>query len=94
MKGIKQRVLRKLPIAVPSVTDGSELPASVERKLTTHWIREELGFEGIVTSDDLWYEKVVERFGAEEVGIKAIQAGHDALLKPANAVKMIDETER
>jgi beta-N-acetylhexosaminidase len=62
----------------------------VEGQLTTHWIREELGFEGIVTSDDLWYEKVVERFGAEEVGIRAIQAGHDALLKPANAIKMIE----
>jgi beta-N-acetylhexosaminidase len=77
-------------IAVPSVTDGSDLPASVEGKLTTHWIREKLGFEGIVTSDDLWYAKVVERFGAEKVGVMAIKAGHDALLKPANAIKMIE----
>lgn len=77
-------------IAIPSVTEGSDLPASVEGKLTTHWIREKLGFEGIVTSDDLWYAKVVERFGAEKVGVMAIKAGHDALLKPANAIKMIE----
>jgi beta-N-acetylhexosaminidase len=77
-------------ISVPSVTEGSDLPASVEKKLTTDWVRDRLGFEGIVTSDDLWYDKVVDRFGAEKVGVMAIQAGHDALLKPKNAVKMIE----
>jgi beta-N-acetylhexosaminidase len=77
-------------ISVPSVTEGSDLPASVEKKLTTDWVRDRLGFEGIVTSDDLWYDKVVDRFGAEKVGIMAIQAGHDALLKPKNTVKMIE----
>jgi len=77
-------------IAVPSATDGSELPASVEAKLATGWLRDRLGFRGVLTTDDLWYPKVVERFGAERAGVLAIQAGHDALLKPANAIKMID----
>jgi beta-glucosidase-like glycosyl hydrolase len=53
-------------IAVPSVTGGSELPASVEKKLATGWIRDRLGFKGILTSDDLW-TIVAQRFGAEEV---------------------------
>jgi beta-N-acetylhexosaminidase len=69
-------------IAVPSVTGGSELPASVEPKLVTGWIRERLGFTGVITSDDLWYDAVVERFGAEDVAVKAVQAGHDVVLKP------------
>ncbi len=69
-------------IAVPSVADGSELPASVEPKLVTGWIRERLGFTGVITSDDLWYDAVVERFGAEDVAVKAVQAGHDIVLKP------------
>jgi beta-N-acetylhexosaminidase len=77
-------------ISIPSVTDGSDLPASVEKKLASYWLRDQLGFEGVLTSDDLWYGKVVDRFGAERVGVMAIQAGHDALLKPANAVKMIE----
>ena len=77
-------------ISVPSVTDGSDLPASVEPALTTHWVRERLGFEGVLTTDDLWYNKVVDRFGAEQVGVLAIQAGHDVLLKPLDAIKMID----
>jgi beta-N-acetylhexosaminidase len=80
-------------IAVPSVTGGSELPASVEPKLVTGWIRERLGFTGIITSDDLWYDAVVARFGAEDVAVKAVQAGHDVVLKPrdpfAAAARMV-----
>ena len=77
-------------IAIPSVTGGSDLPASVEPSLATDWLRERLGFDGVLTTDDLWYDKVVDRFGAEQVGVLAIQAGHDALLKPLDAVKMIE----
>jgi len=69
-------------IAVPSVTDGSELPASVEKKLATGWLRDKLGFKGVLTTDDLWYDQVIKRFGAEDVAVKAVLAGHDVLLKP------------
>src|SRR3990172_1421685 len=76
-------------IVVPSLTDGSDFPASVERKLATGWLREKLGFQGILTTDDLWYEHVINRFGPVEVGVKALQAGHDLLLKPRDASAMI-----
>jgi beta-N-acetylhexosaminidase len=76
-------------IAVPSVTDGSELPASVEGKLVTGWLKGRLGFKGVVTSDDLWYDHVVARFGAEEVAVRAFEAGHDVILKPKDPVAAI-----
>jgi len=76
-------------IAVPSVTGGSELPASVEKKLATGWIRDKLGFKGILTTDDLWYDHVVKRFGAEEVAVRAFEAGHDIILKPKDAAATI-----
>jgi len=76
-------------IAIPSVTEGSDLPASVEEKLATGWLRDRLGFEGILTSDDLWYDHVVERFGAEEVAVRAFEAGHDIILKPKDPVATI-----
>ncbi len=69
-------------IAVPSITDGSRLPASVEKKLATGWIRDRLGFKGILTTDDLWYDQVINRFGPEDVAVKAVLAGHDIILKP------------
>jgi beta-N-acetylhexosaminidase len=77
-------------IAVPSLADGSDLPASVEPALATEVLRNRLGFSGILTTDDLWYPHVVERFGAEEVAILALEAGHDIILKPADPVAVID----
>jgi beta-N-acetylhexosaminidase len=76
-------------IAVPSVTDGSDLPASVEKKLVTGWLKGKLGFTGVVTSDDLWYDNVIGRFGPEEVAVMAFEAGHDVILKPKDPVKAI-----
>ncbi|MFH1941356.1 MAG: glycoside hydrolase family 3 N-terminal domain-containing protein, partial [bacterium] len=76
-------------IAVPSVTGGSELPASVEKKLVTGWLRDKLGFKGILTTDDLWYDQVINRFGPVEVTLKAIEAGHDILLKPKDPIETI-----
>lgn len=71
-------------IAIPSLTEGSDLPASVNGTLSSHWLRERLGFEGILTSDDLWYAKVTDRFGPVKACVMAVQAGHDAVLKPAD----------
>ncbi len=76
-------------IAVPSVAEGSDLPASVEGRLVTGWLKGKLGFKGVVTSDDLWYDQVVARFGAEEVAVKAFEAGHDVILKPRDPVATI-----
>ncbi|MEJ1241489.1 glycoside hydrolase family 3 N-terminal domain-containing protein [Chryseolinea sp. T2] len=68
-------------IAVPSVS-GNMQPASVEPKLVKGIIRDKLKFKGIITTDDLWYEHVVSRFGKDEVAVMAIEAGHDIVLKP------------
>jgi len=76
-------------IAIPSVTNGSDLPASVEKALATTWLRDKLGFEGILTTDDMWYKKVTDRFGPVEACVKAVEAGHDAILKPANVGDVI-----
>jgi beta-N-acetylhexosaminidase len=76
-------------IAVPSVTGGSDLPASVEKKLATGWLRERLGFKGVLTTDDLWYDQVIKRFGPVEVAILALKAGHDVLLKPKDVAATV-----
>ena len=76
-------------IAVPAATGGSTLPASMEPKLATGWLRDSLGFKGMLTTDDLWYAWVVNRFGAEEAALRAFEAGHDIMLKPKDPVAVI-----
>lgn len=75
-------------IAVPGVT-GNDMTASVEPKLARDVVRGKLGFKGILTSDDLWYDHVIERFGKEDVAVKAMLAGHDIVLKPKDPVATI-----
>ena len=77
-------------VAVPSVTEGSQLPASVEKVLVSDWLRGKLGFKGILTTDDMWYPKVTKRFGPVKACVMAVKAGHDAVLKPADVAATID----
>ncbi|MFN7933943.1 MAG: glycoside hydrolase family 3 N-terminal domain-containing protein [Bryobacteraceae bacterium] len=77
-------------VILPGMAQGSDRPASVERKLATGWLRERLGFKGILTTDDLWYDHMVDRFGPVRVGVEALLAGHDLLLKPKDPVAMIE----
>ncbi len=76
-------------IAIPSITDGSMLTASVEPKLVKGIIRDQLKFKGIITSDDLWYDHVIARYGKDEVAVLALAAGHDIVLKPKDPVSAI-----
>ena len=69
-------------IAVPSVTGGSMLPASVEKKLATTWIREQAGVHGHPDHRRPLVPHVVKRFGENEVAVLAVEAGHDIVLKP------------
>ena len=75
-------------IVIPSMQEGGELPASMSEE-TIGWIRDKTGFQGIITSDDLWYEKITKNYGAEESCIRAVKTGHDTILKPADAEKTI-----
>jgi beta-N-acetylhexosaminidase len=71
-------------IAIPTIA-GMQ-PASVEPKLVKGILRDKLKFRGIITTDDLWYEHVVARYGQDEVAVLAIEAGHDVVLKPKDPV--------
>lgn len=69
-------------IAVPGATGGSTQPATVEPKLVKDILRNKLKFNGLITTDDLWYDHVVNKFGRDEVAVLALEAGHDIILKP------------
>jgi beta-N-acetylhexosaminidase len=72
-------------IAVPAVT-GTREPASVEPKLVKGVLHDKLKFKGIITTDDLWYDHVVARYGKDEIAVRAIEAGHDIVLKPKDPI--------
>ena len=58
---------------------GSE-PASLSRQMIGGFLRERLGFDGLVITDDLYMEGALDGDGILETCLKAIRAGNDLLL--------------
>jgi beta-N-acetylhexosaminidase len=57
-----------------------DTPATLSRAMVTGLLREELGFDGVVISDDLEMKAVADHYGIENAACLAIEAGCDVLL--------------
>jgi len=55
-------------------------PATLSRRIATDLLRGELGFRGVLVSDDLGMKAVADRYPIEELAVGAIEAGCDHLL--------------
>ncbi len=56
------------------------VPATLSRKVITGLLREELGYSGVVVSDDLDMKAIADNFGVGDAAVAAIAAGCDVLL--------------
>ena len=56
------------------------LPASVSPQVINNFLRNELGFQGIVITDDMEMGALTSMYGCREMGVAAVQAGVDILL--------------
>ncbi len=63
-----------------------DYPATLSRRTIAGGLREGLGFEGLVVSDDLLMEGIVSRYGIEEAAVLALRAGVDLLLLSHNTL--------
>ena len=59
--------------------DPSELPATLSEPILTGLLRGELGFTGVIVTDDLGMEGIMQIAPPEESGVRAILAGADML---------------
>jgi beta-N-acetylhexosaminidase len=57
-----------------------DLPATLSRRIATELLRGELGFRGVLVSDDLGMKAVADRYGIDDLAVRAIEAGCDHLL--------------
>lgn len=63
-----------------------EWPATLSRKTLTDLLRRDMGFSGVVISDDLQMKAIASRYGLETVIGQSILAGVDILLFANNSV--------
>ncbi|WP_432354476.1 glycoside hydrolase family 3 N-terminal domain-containing protein [Sporosarcina sp. A2] len=69
---------------VISKKDGSEIhvPATLSYKVLTELMREEMGYDGVITTDALNMNAIADHFGPVDSVIRAVQAGTDLVLMP------------
>ena len=65
-------------ILIPSLD--AERPASLSRRIVNGLLKEKLGYQGLVLSDDLEMKAISGRFGMAEATVAAVTAGCDAVL--------------
>lgn len=66
-------------------------PATLSSKFLNDILRKEIGFDGLIFSDDLQMGAIVKHFGIEDSTIRAINAGIDVLLFSNNTPSGYDE---
>jgi beta-N-acetylhexosaminidase len=70
--------------------DSAEVPATLSPLVMTRLLREELGFDGLLVTDAMDMRGVVDKFGAVEAAKRALAAGNDLILMPADIAGAID----
>jgi beta-N-acetylhexosaminidase len=65
-------------VLVPSLDE--ERPSTLSPRVVQALLREELGFEGVILSDDLEMKAVSARYAVPESAVEAIRAGCDGIL--------------
>ena len=66
-------------ISVPAIT-GGDVPASLSHKMVAELLREQMGYQGIVVTDDMGMGAIVQNYGSGEAAVMAIEAGCDLIL--------------
>jgi beta-N-acetylhexosaminidase len=71
-------------IAVPSLTGGTPVPASLAPEIASQLLRRELGFTGLVITDAMTMGALRETRGYSpgELAVRAVEAGADVVLSP------------
>ena len=80
-----------------SIKDGStiNLPATLSKTWITDVLRDELGFDGVVTTDSMLMDAIAENFSTKDSAKLAINAGVNILLMPVELkdASCIDQME-
>lgn len=64
----------------PELDTADKVPATFSRRIVTDFLREELGFQGVILSDDLEMGALKNYGSIGDCAVRAVTAGHDMVL--------------
>ncbi len=68
-------------VAIPRLT-GDNVPATLNPQVLDGLLRKELGFDGLVLTDEMEMEAIAQRYGVGRAAVLAVKAGADMVLVP------------
>jgi len=68
-------------VAIPSLT-GDRVPATLSERILTGLLRQRLGFDGLVLTDELEMEAIASTYGVGRAAVLSVKAGADMVLVP------------
>jgi beta-N-acetylhexosaminidase len=77
-------------VAIPALTGSSELPATVSSQVVGGLLRKQIGFNGLVLTDELEMEAIAQRFGVGRAAVMSVAAGADMVLIPWRPEKKLE----
>lgn len=81
-------------LSVPSLDTTKNLPATLSKIIVTNWLKDSLGFQGLIITDGLDMKGVTKYYQVGEVALKALEAGNDILLIPDDVPASIDQIKK
>ncbi len=71
------------------ITEGTTMPATLSKTIVTDILKKELGFDGLIVTDAMNMSGLTIYFEPDEAAVRAIEAGVDIVLMPADTDKAI-----
>ncbi|OBZ17046.1 MULTISPECIES: beta-N-acetylhexosaminidase [Bacillales] len=65
-------------LLIPKIDE--KYPASISKKIIKDMLRDDLGYEGVVITDDMTMGGITEHFNVGQAAVRSIQAGSDIIL--------------
>lgn len=80
-------------LSVPAL-DATGAPATVSRAVVTGYLRDKLGFGGLIATDGMDMEGLTKLYPAGEASVKALEAGANILVIPPDPYASIEAIEK
>ncbi|SDX47318.1 beta-N-acetylhexosaminidase [Marininema mesophilum] len=67
-------------ITFPAIDPTPGLPGTLSKKVLTGLLRERLGYQGVIITDDMEMGAIIKNYGTAEATVRAVKAGADLIL--------------
>lgn len=81
-------------LSVPALDKKKKVPSSLSEKIVDGYLKNKMGFEGLIIPDGLDMKGVTKHYKENEVALEAFKAGNDVLLIPENIPSSIEAIKK